>query len=171
MHTEISLNLFDNKQAEENLHVIVTETQDLVAPLLRSISICTRVEDAFLQAHVIIILDENTDQEVYTLEDCIRSRLPLCRLYGYLIEKNAHDSVRVIVGGKTFVNLKTVLLMRYAPNVAHNIIAVALGVEGQARAALARKLRTTSSCEWASVSVSVFQQRDFKAARKNTVPL
>nr|XP_045724089.1 putative malate dehydrogenase 1B [Mirounga angustirostris] len=147
MHTEISLNLFDNKQAEENLHVIVTETQDLVAPLLRSISICTRVEDAFLQAHVIIILDENTDQEVYTLEDCIRSRLPLCRLYGYLIEKNAHDSVRVIVGGKTFVNLKTVLLMRYAPNVAHNIIAVALGVEGQARAALARKLRTTSSCE------------------------
>ncbi|XP_025748491.1 putative malate dehydrogenase 1B isoform X1 [Callorhinus ursinus] len=146
MHTEISLNLFDNKQAEENLHVIVAETRDLVAPLLRSISICTRVEDAFLQAHVIIILDENTDQEVYTLEDYIRSRLPLCRLYGYLIEKNAHDSVRVIVGGKTFVNLKTVLLMRYAPNVAHNIIAVALGVEGQARAALARKLRTTSSC-------------------------
>lgn len=147
MHTEISLNLLGNKQAEEDLHIIVTETRDLVAPLLRNISICTQVEDAFRQAHVIIILDENTDGEVYSLEDCIRSRLPPCRLYGYLIEKNAHDSVRVIVGGKTFVNLKTFLLMRYAPNVAHNIIAVALGVEGQARAALARKLRTTPSCE------------------------
>uniref|UniRef100_A0A452VCD8 Putative malate dehydrogenase 1B n=2 Tax=Ursus maritimus TaxID=29073 RepID=A0A452VCD8_URSMA len=146
MHTEVSLNLLDNKQTEENLHMIVTETRDLVAPLLRSVSICTRVEDAFRQAHVIIVLDEVTDQEVHTLEDCIRSRLPLCRLYGYLIEKNAHDSVRVIVGGKTFVNLKTVLLMRYAPNVAHNIIAVALGVEGRARAVLARKLRTTPSC-------------------------
>uniref|UniRef100_A0A7N5K0B0 Putative malate dehydrogenase 1B n=1 Tax=Ailuropoda melanoleuca TaxID=9646 RepID=A0A7N5K0B0_AILME len=145
MHTEISLNLLDNKQTEENLHIIVTETRDLVAPLLRSVSICTRVEDAFRQAHVIIILDEVTDQEVHTLEDCIRSRLPLCRLYGYLIEKNAHNSVRVIVGGKTFVNLKTVLLMRYAPNVAHNIVAVALGVEGRARAVLARKLRTTPS--------------------------
>ncbi|XP_072598545.1 putative malate dehydrogenase 1B isoform X3 [Vulpes vulpes] len=146
MHTEISLNLFDNKEAEENLRSVVAETQDLVAPLLQSISICTRVEDAFLQAHVVIILDDSTDREVYTLEGCIRSRLPLCRLYGYLIQKNAHDSVRVIVGGKTFVNLKTVLLMRYAPNVAHNIVAVALGVEGQAKAVLARKLRTTPSC-------------------------
>lgn len=172
MHTEISLNLLDNKQTEENLHMIVTETRDLVAPLLRSVSICTRVEDAFRQAHVIIVLDEVTDQEVHTLEDCIRSRLPLCRLYGYLIEKNAHDSVRVIVGGKTFVNLKTVLLMRYAPNVAHNIIAVALGVEGRARAVLARKLRTTPSCEWASGSGSGSgsQQHHFRAARKNTVP-
>lgn len=147
MHTEISLNLFDNKEAEENLRSVVAETQDLVAPLLQSISICTRVEDAFRQAHVVIILDDSTDQEVYTLEGCIRSRLPLCRLYGYLIEKNAHNSVRVIVGGKTFVNLKTVLLMRYAPNLAHNIVAVALGVEGQAKAVLARKLRTTPSCE------------------------
>ncbi|XP_013966560.1 putative malate dehydrogenase 1B isoform X1 [Canis lupus familiaris] len=146
MHTEISLNLFDNKEAEENLRSVVAETQDLVAPLLQSISICTRVEDAFRQAHVVIILDDSTDQEVYTLEGCIRSRLPLCRLYGYLIEKNAHNSVRVIVGGKTFVNLKTVLLMRYAPNLAHNIVAVALGVEGQAKAVLARKLRTTPSC-------------------------
>ncbi|XP_039700493.1 putative malate dehydrogenase 1B isoform X2 [Pteropus medius] len=146
MHTEISITLFDDEKTEENLQILVTEMWDLVSPLLQSVSICTRVEEAFLQAHVIIILDDHTDKEVYTLEDCIRSRVPLCRLYGYLIEKNAHDSVRVIVGGKTFVNLKTVLLMRYAPNITHNIIAVALGVEGEAKAALARKLKTTSSC-------------------------
>ncbi|VFV31131.1 malate dehydrogenase 1b [Lynx pardinus] len=145
MHTEMSINLFDNEQAEEDLHLLMTETRNLVAPLLRSVSVCTRVEEAFRQAHVIIILDDSADREVYTLEGCIRSRLPLCRLFGQLIEKNAHDSVRVIVGGKAFVNLKTVLLMRYAPNVAHNIIAVALGVEGQAKAMLARKLKTAPS--------------------------
>ncbi|KAM5265863.1 LOW QUALITY PROTEIN: putative malate dehydrogenase 1B [Hipposideros larvatus] len=144
-HTEISITLFDNKQAEEYLKILATETRDLVSPFLRSVSVCTRVEEAFRQAHVIIVLDDPTDKEVYTLEDCIRSRVPLCRLYGYLIEKNARDSVRVIVGGKTFVNLKTVLLMRYAPNITHNIIAVALGVEGEAKAALARKLKTASS--------------------------
>lgn len=172
MHTDISITLFDNEQAEEYLKTLVTEMQTLVSPFLRSVSVCTRVEEAFRQAHVIIILDDPTDKEVYTLEDCIRSRVPLCRLYGYLIEKNAHGSVRVIVGGKTFVNLKTVLLMRYAPSIAHNVIAVALGVEGQAKAVLARKLKTVPACEWpASVSVSVFKQHDFKTARENTVHL
>ncbi|XP_008586646.1 PREDICTED: putative malate dehydrogenase 1B isoform X1 [Galeopterus variegatus] len=146
MHTEISITLFDSKQVEEHLKNLVMETQDLASPVLRSVSICTNVEEAFRQAHVVVILDDTTEQEVHTLEDCLRRRVPLCRLYGGLIEKNAHASVRVIVGGKTFVNLKTILLMTYAPNVAHNIIAVALGVEGEAKAALARKLKTSPSC-------------------------
>ncbi|XP_012516658.1 PREDICTED: putative malate dehydrogenase 1B [Propithecus coquereli] len=143
MHTEISITLFDNKRAEERLEALVIETRELASPVLRRVSICTKVEEAFRQAHVVIVLDDSTDQEVHSLEECLRSRVPLCRLYGYLLEKNAHDSVRVIVGGKTFVNLKTVLLMRYAPSIAHNIIAVALGVEGEAKALLARKLKTT----------------------------
>ena len=114
---------------------------------MRSVAVCTRAEEAFLQAHVVIILDDPMDKELFTLEEYTRSRVPLCRLYGQLIEKNAHESVRVVVGGKTFINLKTVLLIRFAPRVAHNIVAVALGVEGQAKAALARKLKTTPSCE------------------------
>ncbi|KAL4844158.1 hypothetical protein H8958_007250 [Nasalis larvatus] len=147
----------DHQQAEEYLKSLVVETQDLASPVLRSASICTKVEEAFCQAHVIVVLDQSTDKEVFTLEDCLRSRVPLCRLYGYLIEKNAHESVRVIVGGKTFVNLKTVLLMRYAPRIAHNIIAVALGVEGEAKAILARKLKTAPSyikdvIIWGSIS-------------------
>ncbi|XP_008143512.1 putative malate dehydrogenase 1B [Eptesicus fuscus] len=145
MHTEISIALLDNKQAEKTLHNLAMNAQDLVSPVLRSISICTRVEEAFRQAHVVIILDDPRTKEVYTVEDCLRSRVPLCRLYGYLIEKNARDSVRVIVGGKTFVNLKALLLMRYAPSIARNIVAVALGVEGQAKAALARKMKTSPS--------------------------
>ncbi|XP_075807458.1 putative malate dehydrogenase 1B isoform X2 [Microtus pennsylvanicus] len=145
MHREISLTLFDREQMESYLESLVVEIEDLASPILRSVSLCTNTEDAFLRAQVIVILDDSTDEEVYTLESCLRSRVPLCRLYGYLMEKNAHESVKVIVGGKTFVNLKTALLMQYAPNIAHNIIAVALGVEGQAKATVARKMKTTSA--------------------------
>ncbi|XP_004458219.2 putative malate dehydrogenase 1B isoform X2 [Dasypus novemcinctus] len=145
METEISIILFDDKQKETNLKALMMEIQDLASPVVRSVSICTKVEEAFRQAHVIIVLDDSISKDMNTLEDCLRSKVPLCRLYGYLIEKNAYESVRVIVGGKTFVNLKTVLLMRYAPSITHNIIAVALGVEGEAKAALARKLKTTPS--------------------------
>ncbi|XP_045054311.2 putative malate dehydrogenase 1B isoform X3 [Desmodus rotundus] len=161
MHTQISLTLFDNKQAEETLQILATETRDLVSPFLRSVAVCTRAEEAFHQAHVVIILDDPMDKELFTLEEYTRSRVPLCRLYGQLIEKNAHESVRVVVGGKTFINLKTVLLIRFAPRVAHNIVAVALGVEGQAKAALARKLKTTPSCIkdviiWGNISGSSY---------------
>ncbi|GAB1285032.1 Putative malate dehydrogenase 1B [Apodemus speciosus] len=145
MHSEVSLTLFDQEQREDCLRSIVMETQDLASPVLRTVSFCTTVKEAFLQAQVIIILDDSTDEEVYSLESCLRSRVPMCRLYGYLIEKNAHKSVKVIVGGKTFVNLKTALLVQYAPTIASNIVAVALGVEGQAKAVLARKMKTTSA--------------------------
>ena len=144
---EISINLFDNKHTEEILISHKQEAEDLASPYLQSVSICTQAEEAFHGAHVIIILDDHVDKEIYSLEDCIRSRASLCQLYGSLIEKNACKFARIIVGGKTFVNLKTALLMKYAPTFACNIIAVALGVEGQAKAALARKLKITPSCE------------------------
>ncbi|XP_070243772.1 putative malate dehydrogenase 1B isoform X4 [Bos mutus] len=143
---EISINLFDNKHTEEKLISHKQEAEDLASPCLQSVSICTQAEEAFHGAHVIIILDDHVDKEINSLEDCIRSRAPLCQLYGSLIEKNAHNFAKIIVGGKTFVNLKTALLMKYAPTFARNIIAVALGVEGQAKAALARKLKITPSC-------------------------
>ncbi|XP_019508460.1 PREDICTED: putative malate dehydrogenase 1B, partial [Hipposideros armiger] len=77
-HTEISITLFDNKQAEEYLKILATETRDLVSPFLRSVSVCTRVEEAFRQAHVIIVLDDPTDKEVYTKQNPPRklSHLP-----------------------------------------------------------------------------------------------
>lgn len=147
MHTEISLTLFDREQMEDCMRNIVMETEDLASPLLRSVSFCTKAKKAFLQAEVIIVLDDSTEEEVYSLEGCLRSKVPLCRHYGHLMEKNADKSVKVIVGGKTFVNLKANLLMQYAPNIASNIIAVALGVEGQAKAAVARMMKTTPASE------------------------
>ncbi|XP_012859781.2 putative malate dehydrogenase 1B [Echinops telfairi] len=144
MDAEISVSLLDTKQ-EACLEAVLMHSQDLAAPLLRSIAICRQVEHAFLQAHVVIVLDDSYDKEVFGIEECTRSKVLLCRLYGYLIEKNAHPSVRVLVGGKSFVNLKAALLMRYAPNFACNIIAVAMGVEGHARGLLARKMKTTAA--------------------------
>lgn len=148
MQTEISLVLFSSKHMEDSLQALVTEAEDLASPLLHKVSICTKEEEAFCGAHVIIILDDPTDREIFSLEECLRSRVSLCQRYGTLMEKNADTSVRVIIAGKTFVNLKAFLLMEFAPNIARNIIAVALGVEGEAKAMLARKLKTTPSCEW-----------------------
>ncbi|XP_012781382.2 putative malate dehydrogenase 1B isoform X1 [Ochotona princeps] len=145
MQTEISLVLLSSKHMEDSLQALVTEAEDLASPLLHKVSICTKEEEAFCGAHVIIILDDPTDREVFSLEECLRSRVSLCQRYGNLMEKNADASVRVIIAGKTFVNLKTFLLMKFAPNVSRNIIAVALGVEGEAKAMLARKLKTTPS--------------------------
>ncbi|KFO18337.1 Putative malate dehydrogenase 1B, partial [Fukomys damarensis] len=144
--TEMSLTLFDHPSTEGDLRSLAMEMEDLASPLLRSVAICTRAEEAFRQAQVVILLDDSIEQEVHSLEDCLRQRVPLCRLYGQLLEQNAQDTVRVIVWGKTFVNLRTELLKRFAPSVAHNIIAVALGIEGEAKAVLARKLKTAPSC-------------------------
>ncbi|XP_021119225.1 putative malate dehydrogenase 1B isoform X2 [Heterocephalus glaber] len=166
--TVLSLTLFDQQRAEGDLRSLAMEVEDLASPLLRSVAVCTRPEEAFRQAQVVILLDDSTEQEVHSLEDCLRQRVPLCSLYGQLMERNAQDSVRVIVGGKTFVNLRTLLLKRFAPSIAHNIIAVALGVEGAAKAVLARKLKTAPSCIknviiWGSISGSHYV--DLRKAR------
>ncbi|KAM4836100.1 putative malate dehydrogenase 1B isoform 1-T1 [Thomomys bottae] len=145
-NTEISLTLFDQQKVENYLKAMVMEIEDMASQILLRISYCTKIEEAFQQAQVIIVLDESTEREVTSLENCLRSKVSLCRLYAYHMEKNAHESVKVIVGGKSFVNLKTILLMQYAPSIADNIIAVAMGVEGQARATIAKKLKTAASC-------------------------
>ena len=51
-----------------------------MSPFLQCVAISTRVEEAFHQAHVAIILGDHTDKGVDTLEDSIWSRVPLCRL-------------------------------------------------------------------------------------------
>ncbi|XP_072473484.1 putative malate dehydrogenase 1B isoform X1 [Notamacropus eugenii] len=146
MDEEISIHLLNNNFEEDSLSALVMEGQDLAAPLLRAISVCTVIEEAFLGAEVIIILNDDIDNESESLENRIKARLPLCQSFGFLIEKNAHQSVKVIVAGKTFLNLTTSLLITYAPSInPRNIIALATVVENEAKAILARKLKTTAS--------------------------
>ncbi|XP_063093420.1 putative malate dehydrogenase 1B isoform X2 [Cavia porcellus] len=136
----------DHQEAEGQLLGLVLEAQDLAAPLLRGVALCTRAEDAFRGARAVVMLDEPAACEVSGVEECLRHAAARCRDYAGLLERNAHGEVRVLVAGKSFVNLRAALLQRFAPSLARNVVAVALGVEGQAKAVLARKLRAAPAC-------------------------
>ncbi|XP_056664145.1 putative malate dehydrogenase 1B isoform X2 [Monodelphis domestica] len=146
LEEEISINLLSSTYNEDNLRGLVMESEDLALPLLRNISLCTEINEAFLEAHVIVILNDIIEDESEPLEDRIRDRFPICQLYGSLIDKNANENVKVIVAGKTFLNLTTSLIIQHTPSVnPRNIIAVAMIVENEAKAMLARKLKAPAS--------------------------
>ncbi|XP_043381100.1 putative malate dehydrogenase 1B isoform X1 [Chelonia mydas] len=147
MATEVSIHLLDSSHYKEILHGIVMEAQDLAFPLLRSVSMHTELDDAFVQADIVILLDDILLQhKIPSLEDCIRQVTEQCKVYGSLIEKNANSSVKVIVSGKTFVNLRALMIMTFAPSIdGQNIIAMAMFLESAAKAMLARKLNMNSA--------------------------
>ncbi|XP_032549377.1 putative malate dehydrogenase 1B isoform X1 [Chiroxiphia lanceolata] len=147
MTTEISIHLLDTGQFKEVLCSIVMEAEDMAFPLLRSILEHTEIEEAFIEADVIIVLDDVLlNLEVQSLENYIREVSEVCQVYAPLIEKNAKSEVRVISSGKTFANLKATLIMTYGPSIKpENIIAVATSWESAAKATLARKLNMSTA--------------------------
>ncbi|KAM9010199.1 putative malate dehydrogenase 1B isoform 1-T2 [Ara ararauna] len=144
MTTEISIHLLDTDQSKEVLCGIVMEAEDMALPLLRSISEHTEIDEAFIQADVVIVLDDVLlNCEVQSLENYIREVSEICQVYAPLIEKNAKSEVRVISSGKTFVNLKALMIMTYGPSIKpKNVIAIATTWESATKAMLARKLNT-----------------------------
>ncbi|NWI67745.1 MDHC protein, partial [Todus mexicanus] len=142
MTTEISIHLLDSDQFKEVLCGIVMEAEDMAFPLLHSISEHTEIDQAFIKADIIIVLDDVLlNSEVQPLENCIREVGEICQVYASLIEKNAKSEVRVISSGKTFVNLKAMMIMQYGPSIKpENVIAIATPWESAAKATLARKL-------------------------------
>ncbi|NWH57749.1 MDHC protein, partial [Geococcyx californianus] len=142
MNTEISIHLLDTEQFKEILCGIVMEAEDLAFPLLHSISEHTEIDEAFVQADIIIVLDDVLlNLEVQSFENYIREVSEICQTYAPLIEKNAKSGVRVISSGQTFVNLKAMMILTYGPSIKpENVIAVATPWESAAKAMLARKL-------------------------------
>ncbi|XP_077175370.1 putative malate dehydrogenase 1B isoform X1 [Paroedura picta] len=142
---EVSLHLLDRSSCEGSLRGIVMETEDMAYPLLRSVTLHTDLEGAFHQADVIILLDDILLESIPTLEDCIRLVTSQCEAYGPLIDKNAKKDVRIVVMGRTFSNLKALMLMMNAPSInPRNIVTVAM-LECEAKAMLARKLKMLSA--------------------------
>lgn len=148
--TEISIHLLDADQFKEVLCGIVMEAEDMAFPLLHSISEHTEIDEAFIQADIIIVLDDVLlDHEVQSLENHIREVSEICQVYAPLIEKNAKSEVRVISSGKTFVNLKAMMIMAYGPSIKpENVIAIATPWESAAKAILARKLNMSAAGEY-----------------------
>ncbi|NXI50031.1 MDHC protein, partial [Chloroceryle aenea] len=142
MTTKISIHLLDTDQFKEVLCGVVMEAEDMAFPVLHSISEHTKMDEAFIKADIIILLDDVLlNCEVQPLENYIREVGEICEVYAPLIEKNAQSEVRVISSGKTFVNLKAMMIMTHGPSIKpENVIAVATPWESAAKAMLARKL-------------------------------
>ncbi|NXL85586.1 MDHC protein, partial [Alectura lathami] len=140
--TEVSIHLLDAAKFKEHLSGIVMEVVDMALPLLRDVSEHTEIEKAFLQADVVIVLDDIVlKHDIQSLETYIRAVGEICQVYAPLIEKNAKSGVRVISAGKTFVNLKAMMIITYGPSIKpENVIAVSTSWESAAKAMLARKL-------------------------------
>ncbi|NXC36751.1 MDHC protein, partial [Campylorhamphus procurvoides] len=147
MTTEISIHLLDTDQFKEVLCGIVLEAEDMAFPLLRSISQHTEIDEAFIEADIVIVLDDvSLNLEVQSRENYIREVSEICQVYAPLIEKNAKSEVRVISSGKTFANLKATLIMTYGPSIKpENIIAIATSWESAAKGMLARKLNMSTT--------------------------
>lgn len=149
MTTEISIHLLDTEQFKEMLRSIVMEAEDMAFPLLRSISEHTKTDQAFIDADIIIVLDDVLlNLEVQSHENYIREVSEICQVYAPLIEKNAKSEVKVISSGKTFANLKATMLRIYGPSIRpENIIAISTSWESAAKAMLARKLNINTAGE------------------------
>ncbi|XP_032866870.1 putative malate dehydrogenase 1B isoform X2 [Tyto alba] len=147
MSTEISIHLLDTDEFKEVLYGIVMEAEDMAFPLLCSISEHTEMDEAFIQADIIIVLDDVLlNCEVQSHENYIREVSEICQVYAPLIEKNAKSEVRIISSGKTFVNLKAMMIMTYGPSIKpQNVIAIATSWESAAKAMLARKLNMNTA--------------------------
>ncbi|KAJ7408062.1 hypothetical protein WISP_123095 [Willisornis vidua] len=147
MTTEISIHLLDTDQFKEVLCGVVMEAEDMAFPLLRSISEHSDTDEAFIEADLVIVLDDvPLNLEVQSLENYIREVSEICQVYAPLIEKNAKSEVRVISSGKTFANLKATLIMTYGPSIKpENIIAISTSSESAAKAMLARKLNMSTA--------------------------
>lgn len=159
MTTEISIHLLDTDQFKEVLCGIVMEAEDMAFPLLRCISEHTEIDKAFIQADVVIVLDDVLlNCEVQPLESYVREVSEICQVYAHLIEKNAKSDVRVISSGKTFVNLKAMMMMTYGSSIKpENVIAVATSLENAAKAMLARKLNMNAAGKYLCVRVAFWE--------------
>lgn len=115
----------------------------------------TDLEQAFQEADVIILLDEPwcddtaTEDEEEMKKTKVETMSERYREYGRLIDTRAKKGVKVIVSGDSFVNLRCSLLLDNTPSInSHQFVALAIQLENEARAVIAKKLnvRPSGSC-------------------------
>ncbi|KAK1802699.1 hypothetical protein P4O66_021241, partial [Electrophorus voltai] len=146
----ISLHLLDMDATEESLLALKMEVEDLALAQLHEITIHCDMSQAFLSAGLIIFLDDGppmyNGREGRSSEAIVLTKVAeRYRLYGQLMEGNAHPDVRVLVAGTVYVNLKCSLLIEsVTSNCPKRFVAIATQLEGQARAQLAEKLAVKS---------------------------
>ncbi|XP_068165745.1 putative malate dehydrogenase 1B [Antennarius striatus] len=169
-NSTISLHLLDLDGSKDELQQLRMETEDLALCQLHQVTIHTDLEQAFQEAHVILLLDEhwcddsnaeneneeeNKRKEVKHISDRYRE-------YGRLIDTRAAKDVKVIVSGDLFVNLRSSLLLDNVCSIDnHQFVSVSTHLENEARAIVAKKLKVRTSdvtnvIVWGNISGSFY---------------
>lgn len=120
------------------------------------VTIHTDLDQAFLEADVILLLDEwcsdgnDTEEEK---KNKVKEMSERYRAYGQLIDTRANKEVKVIVTGSSLVSLRCSLLVEKAHFIdSRQFVAMATQLENEARAMLANKLKVRASGRCCKVS-------------------
>ncbi|XP_053546882.1 putative malate dehydrogenase 1B [Bombina bombina] len=146
MNNSLILHLLDSSCSEETLKALVMEAEDLAYPLLRQVTMHSLTDEAFLDADVVIVLDDALPKAEQSAEAHIKEATDLCVQYGRLISQNANKGVKVVVTGSSYVNLKALVIINSAPSIDHhNVVALPTQLEFEAKGLLASKLNTNAA--------------------------
>ncbi|XP_014825246.1 PREDICTED: putative malate dehydrogenase 1B isoform X1 [Poecilia mexicana] len=141
----VALHLLHLSGDEEDMQTLKLDTEDLALGLLYRVTVHTDLEQAFHEAHVVILLDDfNADSENESDEarkQRVKNLSERYREYGRLIDGRADKEVKVMVSGMSFVNMRCSLLVESAPSInSHQFVAIASQLVNEVRAVLADKL-------------------------------
>uniref|UniRef100_A0A3Q1FWH7 Malate dehydrogenase 1B, NAD (soluble) n=1 Tax=Acanthochromis polyacanthus TaxID=80966 RepID=A0A3Q1FWH7_9TELE len=144
----ISLHLLELQGSVEELQGLRMEIEDLAPSLLHQVTVHTDLDEAFREADVILLMDDHwTDErEDDGDEEKKRKLTERYREYGQLIDTRGNKTVKVIVSGSSFVNLRCSLLADGARSIdSQQFVAMATQLENKARAVIAKKLKVRPS--------------------------
>ncbi|XP_028663987.1 putative malate dehydrogenase 1B [Erpetoichthys calabaricus] len=158
----VSLHLLDGGDCEEQLCALKMELEDTALPPLLGVEVHSDLHNAFLDAHVVIFLDEVEDEgpNQQTPESQIERVAQRYQEYGHLIDSNAHRDVRVVVAATVYANLKCCVLAQSAPSFpSGRFVALATHIENRVKHHLATKMAVhaagvTNVTVWGNISGS-----------------
>ncbi|XP_078085393.1 putative malate dehydrogenase 1B isoform X2 [Mustelus asterias] len=138
---EVSLHLMDINTPLAVLEGLQWDVEDMAYPLLQKVTVQNSLRKAFMDAEVIIVLDDFTPEEDQPIEDCYKEIAGFYQELAVRIDTFARSNARVIVAGDHILNLKTYFLLNNAYSIDHcNFVAVSTQLEVEVKALLAKKL-------------------------------
>ncbi|XP_067844177.1 putative malate dehydrogenase 1B isoform X2 [Heptranchias perlo] len=159
---EVSLHLLDTETSQEKLYGLQMEIEDMAWPLLRKVTVQSTLRKAFMDAEIIIVLNDIVPDRSRSIEDCYGEMIDLYQELGFLIDTFAKTTVRVLVAGDYILNLKTYLITQNAFSIDHrNFVAVTTQMEAEVRAQLANKLNVNTVdvkdvIVWGNISRAIY---------------
>lgn len=129
------------------------------------VTVHTDLEQAFHEAHVIILLDDfdadSENESDKARKQRVKDLSERYREYGRLIDGRADKEVKVMVSGVSFVNMRCSLLVESAPSISsHQFVAIASQLVNEVRAVLAKKLCVMPSGVYSTSSASKKKKKE-----------